>query len=149
MNAPMSDLPQPEKVRILLAEHSALRAEFVARTGHGYQMVAVGATGLAISSALFQHTINMLAFWAILAIFVLVLGGAIWFILRDIRNFAERLREIEIDINDRAGEDLLVWQNLWAFPVTGYWGRAQPLPRSKLSELPRPERTFRGKRLDE
>jgi hypothetical protein len=145
----MSDFPPPEKVRILLAEHSALRAEFVARTGHGYQMVAVGATGLALSPALFQHIINTLAFCAILAIFVLVLGGASWFILRDIRNVAERLREIEIDINDRAGEDLLVWQNLWAFPVTGYWGRAQPLPRSKLSECAKPERTFKGVRLEE
>jgi hypothetical protein len=35
-DTPMSDFTPLEKVRILLAEHSALRAEFVARTGHGY-----------------------------------------------------------------------------------------------------------------
>jgi hypothetical protein len=29
----MSDFPLPARVRIQLAEHSALRAEFVARTG--------------------------------------------------------------------------------------------------------------------
>jgi hypothetical protein len=138
----MSDFSSVEKVRILLAEHSALRSEIVARMGHVFQVAAVGATGVAILIGL-----NKLpSLYAILAI-LLVLAVALWFISRDIWKAAERLREIEIDINDRAGEDLLVWENLWR--STSYWGQSRTRPRSKLSELPRPERTFRGKRLDE
>jgi hypothetical protein len=143
----MSDFPPSEKVRILLAEHSALRAEIVARMGHVYQVAAVGATGVAILIAL--HQLMPSSFCVILAsiIFLLVLAAvAFWFISRDIRKAAERLREIEVDINDRAGEDLLVWEILWR--STTYWGRARTLSRSKLSELVKPERTFRGKRLD-
>jgi hypothetical protein len=104
----MSDFSSVEKVRILLAEHSALRSEIVARMGHVFQVAAVGATGVAILIGL-----NKLpSLYAILAI-LLVLAVALWFISRDIWKAAERLREIEIDINDRAGEDLLVWENLW------------------------------------
>jgi hypothetical protein len=144
----MSDFPPSEKVRILLAEHSSLRSEIVARMGHVYQVAAVGATGVAILIAL--HQLMPSSFCVILAL-ILVLGvlaaAAFWFINRDIWKAAERLREIEIDINDRAGEDLLVWEILWR--STSYWGRARTLPQSTLSGLQPPERTFRGKRLEE
>jgi hypothetical protein len=37
---------------------------------------------------------------------------ACWFILRDLKKLARGGCEIEIDANDRCGEDLLIWENL-------------------------------------
>jgi hypothetical protein len=139
----MSDFPPPEKVRILLAEHTALRSEIIARMGHVYQVMAVLAAGTAILIGLKQL---VPWFYPILVILVVLAVVAFWYVNRDIWKAAARLREIEIDVNDRAGEDLLVWENLWR--STGYWGRAPILPRSKLSELQKPERTFRGEPLE-
>ena len=72
---------------------------------------------------------------------VWVLGGML---KRDLEKAVTRVGEIELDINDRVGEDLLVWENLWGGRVTGYWGAAQPLPRIRLKTMPRPQRSKGG-----
>jgi len=45
-----------------------------------------------------------------------------WLISRDSAKVAKRVRELEKDINCRAGETLLVWETLWGREVTGYPG---------------------------
>src|SRR5208282_3399323 len=101
----MTDFPPAEKVRVLLAEHATLRVEIIARTGHGHQLVALGASGLAILAAAYINTFRILPVWAFVVIFVvllatisIVLGFIGWFNWRDIKKkAAQRIREIEID----------------------------------------------------
>jgi len=53
----------------------------------------------------------------------MIMGG--WVTYRDIVKAAARIRELEKDINVRAGEDLLVWETFWGGAVTGFLGRAK------------------------
>jgi len=62
-----------------------------------------------------------------LFVFVLVIGLSSWFIGSDILRAGDRLREIEDDVNRRAGENLLTWETRWARGVAGAWAR-RPLP---------------------
>jgi hypothetical protein len=140
----MSDFPPPEKVRILLAEHSALRSEIVARMGHVYQVMTVLVAGTAILIGLKQL---VQWFYPLLVILVVLAVVAFWYVNRDIWKAAARLREIEIDVNDRAGEDLLVWENLWR--STGYWGRAPILPRSKIVGITKARTHIQGRAIGE
>ena len=54
------------------------------------------------------------------------------------------MREIELDINFRAKEDLLVWENLWGGASTGIYGKGIPFPRENLIGKDPPTRTFQG-----
>jgi hypothetical protein len=67
--------------------------------------------------------------------------------VRDANRIAQRLREIELDVNDRLKEDLLVWENLWGDSATGFWWWGEPLPRSHLDDVKPPFRTYRGKEM--
>lgn len=145
----MTDFPAIEKVRVLLAEYSALRSEIVSRMNHGYQLLVVATAAMAFFAAMYKDyrdaPLLLLLFIAVLLIVVYVL--ACWFILRDIYKLANRVREIEIDVNDRCGEDLLLWENLSGGAKTGFWIGFRPLPRAELERAPSPIRTRRGKPL--
>ena len=65
-------------------------------------------------------------------------------IWRDLHKAVQRVREIEIDINDRVGEDLLIWENLWGGAKTGFFGNARPLPRSTFKTVAFPVRSRGG-----
>jgi len=142
----MNDFPMPEKVRILLTEYSALRAEIVARMNHGYQLLVVAVAAMAFFATLWTNST-----WQMLSLVgtLMALGYAFacWFILRDIHKLASRLREIEIDVNDRAGEDLLLWENLSGGAKTGFWGGVCRLPRHMLKQAPNPVHTRKGETL--
>ena len=69
-------------------------------------------------------------FWLGVAIALLAVLIAGWTTFRDIGKAAERLRELENDINHRAGEQLLVWETYWGGAVTGILGRARPRAKS-------------------
>jgi hypothetical protein len=107
-------------------------------------MMAVRATGLALLISLSSRTA---LFYAVLVFVIVAFAFAFWFMNRDILKAAQRIQEIELDINDRAGEDILVWENLYGGGATGWWGPARPSPRTALSTRKPPERTFRGDRL--
>lgn len=122
MNSSNTDtLSNKEKVQILLHEYTTLRQEIIARTTHGFQLIAAGAVVLVW--ALTKPEIDG-RFWfgVAVAISVILISSAMAF--RDIGKAAERLRELENDINRRAGEQLLVWETYWGGAVTGFWGRA-------------------------
>ncbi len=112
-----------EKVKILLQEYATLRSEILTRTSNMFQLFAIAASMLVW---IIGRPVD-LRFW--LAIFILILAGIFfyWLISRDIKKAATRLRELEIDINRRAGEELLVWEIKWGGDVTGYFGRGEPM----------------------
>ena len=139
----MADIGPYERVQILLCEHKMLRDEIIARMSHVHQLIAVGVTALALLISLSSSTSP--AFWVALLLVMVVLGVAFWIWLRDLTKAGERIREIELDINDRAQEDLLVWENLWGGGVTGFLGRARPFPRSHLANLKPHPKTWRGR----
>ena len=115
-------LGQAEKVRILLHEYATLRAEILARIGHMYPL---GAASAALFFWLLARPFN---FWLWLAFIasLIVVTYFYWLISRDIKKAARRLRELEHDINERAGETLLIWETKWGGTVTGWMGRGEP-----------------------
>jgi hypothetical protein len=127
MNPQSSDSPQistEEKIKILLCEYATLRQEIIARTGHGFQLMSVGAVLLAW--VLLTQTRGSF-FWFGLAFAVAVVCVAAWFTLRDIKKAATRIQQLEKDINGRAGEELLVWETKWGGVATGFWWGVRPL----------------------
>ena len=134
--APMDALSEKEKIQILLSEYTAMRAEIVSRTGYSFQ---IGVIVAAVITWLLQQppiTWQVATGLAVVALFVL------WFSLlniRDIWRVADRMKELEHEINSRAGEHLLVWERLWGAARMGFfpWIRIEPLPRSTLPPLDR------------
>jgi len=115
---------EEEKVKILLHEYASLRSEILTRTSNLYQLIA-------FCAALFVWAVSHKSyhFWiATLSVFIVFLFF-FRLISRDIDKAATRLRELEQDINRRAGETLLVWEVRWGGAVTGHWGRGKPLPQ--------------------
>jgi predicted lysophospholipase L1 biosynthesis ABC-type transport system permease subunit len=110
-------MEQAEKIGILLAEYGSLRSEIIARMNHGYQLLSVAIAGIAIISV-FQQARWML-FAASFAIGVIFFIGS-WLVWRDLRKLARRVQGIELDVNSRAGEHLLVWETLWR--GLSWWG---------------------------
>jgi hypothetical protein len=116
-----------DKVQILFKEYDALRAQILARTSNSYQLWAIGA---AIITWLLSRPVNSM-FWILLTPFVVIFSLFSWTARRDINKAAERLRELEREINDLASADLLQWELRWGSAVTGYLGAARPLRTSR------------------
>lgn len=136
--APMDALSEKEKIQILLSEYTAVRTEIVSRTGYSFQ---IGVVVAAVITWLLQQppiTWQVAIGLAVVALFVL------WFSLLNIRDtwrVADRIKELEHEINSRAGEHLLVWERLWGAARMGFFpwifSRIEPLPRSTLPPLDR------------
>jgi O-antigen ligase len=109
---------EKERVQILLAEYSSLRAEILARTTSVYQVAAISA--LAAIWLLQQPFGKRLLVGGILA--VVGLSICAWVLARDSMRAALRVQELETEINRRAGEHLLVWDNEWGGMTTPLWG---------------------------
>ncbi len=134
----LSDLSQKDRIQILLSEYAALRAELVSRTGYGFQIAAVALVGVtwSLQQELSGHS------WLLWGIMGLVVGCfviAIFGNTRDITRVAHRLRDIELEVNSRAGEHLLVWELSSAVTRMGIWrafiDRTKTLPRSQVPPL--------------
>ncbi len=125
------ELGAMERIEILPHEYDCLRAEILNRTTQGFQVVAISAVVLTL---FFVDSLGLIGRLIAVSISAPVVAIGSWFILRDIGKASERLRELEADINRRAGEDLLVWETRWGSAVTGFWGRARPLPAQSRSE---------------
>ena len=120
----MSDTPfdAEEKVRILVSEYTGLRSEIIAKTGYGFQVSGFVVTAL---SFLVPQTANPFAI-LVFALIALLVVGAGFMIVNDVARAARRIRQIEADVNKRAGEELLVWETGWG------WGK-EPPPKAPKS----------------
>jgi hypothetical protein len=86
-----------------------MTGEESARMNHGYQLLSVAMAAIAIISV-FQQ-----ARWAIFSAsftIVAIFFFACWLVWRDLHKLARRVKEIELDVNARAGEHLLVWETI-------------------------------------
>ena len=102
-----------QKVSILMAEYNTLRAEVLA--ARSYLAQAIGITSAVMIGVIgFSSSPNFLGPqwtpWALAAIAFTYLGGTFISCEISTRRFTKRLREIEADVNKRAGERLLVWE---------------------------------------
>lgn len=114
----MPELPfsAEEKVKILLSEYTGLRAEIIAKTGHGLQVSGFVVTAL---SFLVAQTQSWLTAYVVALIVLLVLVAGM-LTIRDVARASKRIRQIELDVNHRAGDKLLVWETDWG------WGKKPP-----------------------
>jgi hypothetical protein len=113
MEKPFSE---KDKVMILLHEYDKLCQEIHNRTSSGFQLLAVGAVvfvWIISQQRLDGHL------WSVIVVSAIILSCGTWMVFRDIKKAATRLRELEKDINRRAGEELLVWETRWGGDVTG------------------------------
>jgi hypothetical protein len=110
---------EKERIQILLAEYTSLRTEINARLSSFY--VGAGWTTVAIIWLLQQP--NNYAFW----IGFLIWGIGAAYCARvlgfDSANAGRRVREIEHEVNRRAGERLLVWESERGGLNRSYWLR--------------------------
>src|SRR3984893_7165521 len=109
-----------DQIRILLAEYNTLRAEIIQRGSWQIQMWSVAGT---VTVALLGFAVVYGAIWQsiLLLLFAISLfAGGILYNDQDIRFIAARVRELELEINQLAGRELLVWEGRSGLAVIGY-----------------------------
>ena len=126
MNTQLNDvLTERDKIQVLLHEYDTLRTEGIYRNSAMFQLIGVGAL---LFCLLMQQGITYRWFVS-LAVFLAVMFVFSYFLGSDITRSARRVRELERDINARAGEELLVWENRWSRGATGI-GAAAPMRKT-------------------
>jgi hypothetical protein len=128
-----TELTERDKTQILLAEYNVQQTEIIQRTNNGFQLVTIGAVVFAL---LFQIHKDSGAFWTALSLAILAIAICAFVIFRDINKAAARVRELEVEINRRAGERLLIHQTYRGGAATGYWGMARPKPIEPVAASP-------------
>ena len=118
------ELSNKEKIDVLLHEYTTLRNEILNNQNHLFQLFAICG---AVFIWIMVHPLDR-RFWLAVAVAVPALCYGLWVIRRDVDKAAKRIRQLEKAINALAGDELLVWETHWGGAVTGYWGRARPLP---------------------
>jgi hypothetical protein len=101
----------PQKITILLAEYNTLRTEVI--TARIEVTKAIGLIfGVLAGSSIFSGRLVGSPWLSFLGIVLAVgyLGVAILWTSKNTESFTARLRELEEEINRRAGERLLVWE---------------------------------------
>jgi hypothetical protein len=114
------------KIQILLHEYDTLRAELIACGNKGFQILALGG---ALFVLVVSRSIDK-RFWVALTAGLLGVSCASFAVMRDILKIAKRVRELERDINQRAGEEILTWESRFGSAVTGFVVQRAPLPSS-------------------
>lgn len=122
-------LSEKDKIQILLQEYSTLRGELVANGKKTFQLLSLGG---ALFVLILSRPIDA-RFWTAVVVAFIGISYFTFSVMRDIHRLAKRVRELEDDINRRAGEELLVWESRWARAVTGFI-----LPRPPLPSKPAP-----------
>lgn len=108
-------------VEVLFKEYDTLRAEIIARTSAGFQVLAVSVVLFtAMVGWLGSHTFDVV-FWTLLATFVIVNAAIALVTRREINIIAERIQEIEKEINRLMGATLLRWETERGSRATGWW----------------------------
>ncbi len=111
-----SRLKDPEKVQVLLHEYDSLRTEITHRTNNMYQVAAIGG---AVFVWFVSRPINIGSLVS-LTVSAIILFLFFWFIRKDTYKAAKRLRQLEKDINRRAGEELLLWETKYGAATTPF-----------------------------
>jgi hypothetical protein len=125
---------EQEMVQILLHEYDIRCHEILNRTSNGFQLLAVGA---ALTVWMFSNEHPDARFWIAFALAIIVLSLTSWSIVRDIRKAAQRIRELEKDINARAGDKLLVWETYWGCDKIGLFTGSQARTPPRVTLEPR------------
>ena len=105
-----------EKIAVLLAEYNSLRSEVLAARTAATQAVGIGVpvlmaslglalSSVAIASAGHRYVLAALGVFAVFCICFFVVWNEL-----NTRRFTARIRDIEADVNRRAGERLLTWE---------------------------------------
>ena len=102
-----SQIGEKEKITILGWEYSSLRSEINVRNASIYQVAAVFA---AVMAWMLQQNFGPRAF---IAAFLAIagFGTCVWFLARDSIKASMRVQDLEDEINRRASEKLLIWEN--------------------------------------
>lgn len=92
-----------DRLAVLLAEYSSMRADQINRAHSAYTLVAAGIAALGLA---LQQGVGWLVAFAVLL-------GAIGFVpLRDVQQMNLRVMQLEQEINKRVGEEgLMKWQH--------------------------------------
>jgi hypothetical protein len=117
-------LTEKDKIQILLQEYSTLRAELISLGNKQFQIAALAGVVVTLTIARPVDT----RFWIAILIGLTALSCLSGLMIRDIRRVARRVIELETEINQRAGEELLAWESRWGAAVTGFLFRRPPLP---------------------
>jgi hypothetical protein len=135
----LSGLTQNDRIQILLAELASIRAEIVSRTGHGFQLTMI-ATAI-VTWVLKEATPKSPWYlWGGVVVLIVIFGIGAFVNVRDLKRAANRAKDLEHEINSRAGEHLLIWEttsgaltrmSLWR----GFVSSIDPLPRRALPPL--------------
>jgi hypothetical protein len=107
-----------EKIQILLSEYSSLRSEINSGISSSYQVVSIGT--FLMAWLLQQQEIGP-RFW--IGVCIIVVGASYCgrLLAYDVVNAATRVQELESEINRRAGEKLLLWENERGGLNLSYW----------------------------
>lgn len=103
---------EKEKAQILLNEYNSLRSEINARLSNVFQVGAIAAGTLALA---YQQRVDgraVVSKWIIFGVSA-GLAFSIWVLFRNFYKAALRVQQLESDINGRAKETLLLWENKW------------------------------------
>lgn len=134
-----SDLKQKDRIQILLSEYSTLRAEIISRTANGFTLTTIGVTVLTWVIKEFTSK-SPWYYWLGALTLVVVFGLGVFVNIRDITRAAQRVKALELEINSRAGEHLLIWESLSGVAtrmgiIRSFFCNVKPLPRSQLPPL--------------
>jgi energy-converting hydrogenase Eha subunit C len=119
-----------DQISILFKEYDTLRAEILTRTNNGYQLMTVMAGALAW---LLSRPVNRMFFVSltVVGLLLVLFVAALW---RDIHMISARLQELEHDINELAGKELLRWETRWSGGPLGWiWRHPSMAKRNSLT----------------
>jgi hypothetical protein len=105
-NGLITDVGDKERLQVLLAEYNTLRAELLTRTSNGFQVAAITAGFVAV---LLQWPWGV-RLWIGLGISIVFCACCFWIIVSATAKLEARLRALERVINERVGQELLVWE---------------------------------------
>ena len=103
----MSEIGEKEKIAILALEYTSLRTEINSRISSSYQVAAIF-SAVTVWAAQQPWNDQLIAAGAIAGV---GFSLCVWFLLRDSMKATFRVQDLEKEINRRAGEKLLIWEN--------------------------------------
>src|ERR1043166_9223517 len=130
---------EKDKIQIMMSEYTALRSEIVSRTGYGFQVLSFGLATLTwfLQQPLHGHPWY---YWAIIVCVIVAFALAIFVNVRDLTRAANGVKQLEHEVNCRAGDYLLVWEMLSGVLtkrgiIPSFFSMMRPSSRSELPPL--------------
>jgi hypothetical protein len=127
-------MEEKDKVEILMEEYKSLRGEILQRNTVFNNFITVSATATVTLFAFI--VLHYLIFgFSLLIILASVMFGLFKLVEFDTLAAADRVREIEQEINQRAGERLLVWETDHGLYTVPYGPRGRHILRGFIEIL--------------